>query len=309
MSQLVTIIMATYNRAHFIGEMLDSILNQSYTNWECIIINDGGTDDTDLVVQKYSEHDKRFRYVYRPQNYGKGLPGCRNYGLDIANGEYVVFFDDDDLVHPALLSYSIKGLYSGNFDFCQYQKQWFADKRPDINIIDEYSISRTIDYSSIADLITYKHAIASCTVLWKKSFLNERFDDKLQYAEEWEYYNRLFIHNQTFKGLVLNNVLYYNRKHPNSNTGEFYRSNKKRIHSQSSASYKLLCTYLDSEKVKQKSVIKYLLNILIRNRANELYQKSLIELKPKFTNKIGMISAYLFYPIYYPIYTLINKRG
>ena len=83
MKPIVTIIMATYNRAHFIVETLQSIQNQTFENWECIIIDDGGTDNTNEVIAPILEKDTRFQFVKRTDSYQKGLPGCRNYGLDL----------------------------------------------------------------------------------------------------------------------------------------------------------------------------------------------------------------------------------
>ena len=89
---MISIIMATYNRAHFIKESLDSILNQSYENWECIIIDDGGMDNTAEVIDPILEGDSRFKFFQREKKYIKGLPGCRNMGLDLSVGDYIVFF-------------------------------------------------------------------------------------------------------------------------------------------------------------------------------------------------------------------------
>jgi glycosyltransferase involved in cell wall biosynthesis len=307
MKEKVSIIMATYNRAHLIGDMLDSILKQGYPNWECIIVNDGGTDNTDEIVESYVKKDTRFRYYHRPSSYAKGLPGCRNYGLDIATGFYVVFFDDDDSVHPDLLTLSVKALHSSTFDFCQYQKQWFFESIPTPEVYTECIAQQTLTYADLTKLITYTHAIASCTVLWKRSFLNERFDEHLQYAEEWEYYNRLFLQHSTFSGLVLSNVLYYNRKHPSSNTGEFFNFSKKRMDSKSLASYRLLCTYLQHVKHPHLRVIHHLLNILIRNRSKELYLQSLNAIHLKGRKRLYKMAAYTLYPLYYPLYTLFHK--
>lgn len=299
--------MATYNRGNLISEILNSILSQTYPHWECIIVNDGGTDNTDDIVNRYVQQDARFSYHYRPSNYGKGLPGCRNFGLDIAQGKYVVFFDDDDIVHPQLLAISVKALHSRPFEFCQYHKQWFTDTTPEPEVYTDFIEQQTLDNTYITDLITYKHAIASCTVLWKRSFLNERFDEQLQYAEEWEYYNRLFLQHSKFTGLVIKNVLYYNRKHPNSNTSEFFNFSKKRLDSQSLASYKLLRTYTICVKQPQVRVIQYLLNILIRNRSKELYVQSLNALHVKAIVRLNKMAAYTLYPLYYPLYTLFHK--
>ena len=96
----VSIIMATYNRAHLIEETLDSILNQSFINWECLIIDDGSTDNTTEVLRPYLLKDLRLRYSERTKDHKKGLSGCRNQGLELAKGDYIIFFDDDDMVHP-----------------------------------------------------------------------------------------------------------------------------------------------------------------------------------------------------------------
>ena len=64
---LVSIIIPTYNRAHLIKETLDSVLTQTYTNWECIIVDDGNSDNTEEVINSYIAKDQRFKYCHRPQ--------------------------------------------------------------------------------------------------------------------------------------------------------------------------------------------------------------------------------------------------
>ena len=71
----ISIIMATYNRAHFIEETLTSIINQSFQNWECLIIDDGSSNNTFEIIKTYTDSDKRFRYYRRGEDYKKGLPG------------------------------------------------------------------------------------------------------------------------------------------------------------------------------------------------------------------------------------------
>ena len=223
MKPLVTIIMATYNRAHFIVETLQSIQQQTFEGWECIIIDDGGTDHTKEVIEPIIENDARFKFLNRKEGYGKGLPGCRNLGLDLASGEYIIFFDDDDIVHPDNLKIGLKVVESKNVDFCHYQKQSFQNQKPIIANI-PITIVKSIEKEDIKDVITQKIGLASCTVLWKKKcFDNIRFNESLFYAEEWECYSKIISEN--YKGVIISNILYYNRKHTNSNTGEFYNNN------------------------------------------------------------------------------------
>src|SRR5690606_10858035 len=97
---LISIIIPTYNRAHIIGETLDSILAQTYTHWECIVVDDGSTDGTAHLMAGYMERDTRFRYYHRPVERPKGPCSCRNYGFEQSKGDYVNFFDSDDLLKP-----------------------------------------------------------------------------------------------------------------------------------------------------------------------------------------------------------------
>lgn len=215
--------MATFNRAHFILEAVASIQNQKYTEWECLIIDDGGTDNTKEVIIPILERDRRFIYLERPEKYKKGLPGCRNYGLDIAKGTYIIFFDDDDIVHPDNLKIGVEVIEKNLVDFYHYQKKSFEDHKP-IMVSTPITILKSIDKDDIEKVVTHKIGLASCTVLWKKKcFETIRFNEVLSYAEEWECYSKIILEN--FKGIIINNILYYNRKHSNSNTGEFYAHN------------------------------------------------------------------------------------
>lgn len=100
---LVSIIIPVFNRATLIGETLDSVIAQSYTHWECIVVDDGSTDNTIQVIEEYCVQDKRFT-LYKRDREPKGAPTCRNIGMAKANGEYVVFLDSDDI----LLSHALK---------------------------------------------------------------------------------------------------------------------------------------------------------------------------------------------------------
>lgn len=101
---LTSIIIPTYNRAHVIGETLDSINAQTYENWECIIVDDGSTDDTNIIVKKYLEKDNRFQFHHRPDNRLKGANACRNFGIENSKGEYIMFLDSDDICEPFCLT-------------------------------------------------------------------------------------------------------------------------------------------------------------------------------------------------------------
>ncbi|MFV8342095.1 glycosyltransferase family 2 protein [Flavobacterium sp. XS2P39] len=254
----VSIVMATYNRAHFILETLRSIINQSFTDWECLIIDDGGTDNTEEVIALFLEQYSRFKYTKRPEGYIKGLSGCRNYGLDLAKGEYVIFFDDDDFIHPENLKIGLEVIETNNVDFCNYQKLSFEVQKPTIKNY-PITIVKSLNKTDIKKVVTQEIGLASCTVLWKKKcFTSIRFNETLLYAEEWECYSRVILEN--FKGLIISNVLYYNRKHPDSNTGEFYRNNADRRESYTKAIL-LVIRNLKEKQLLSPSLIRYFVTI------------------------------------------------
>lgn len=95
---LISIIIPTYNRTHLIGETLDSVLAQTYANWECIVVDDGSTDNTDEVLKNYCQKDKRIQYHHRPIDRPKGANACRNYGFELSKGKYIQFLDSDDVL-------------------------------------------------------------------------------------------------------------------------------------------------------------------------------------------------------------------
>lgn len=254
MKSKVTIIMATYNRSHFILETLLSIQNQTYKNWECLIIDDGGTDNTLQVITPILEEDSRFKFLKRSDYYKKGLPGCRNYGLDLAAGDYVIFFDDDDIVHPDNLKICVDVLESKVTDFCHYQKLSFEDKSP---IIERAFVNnqKNLSKAEIEKIVNQEIGLASCTVMWKKHcFVSIRFNENLLYAEEWECYTRIIA--EGFSGIIIDSVLYYNRKHNASNTAEFYNDNPIRKASKKEAIV-LILQNLKEKQLLTNSIIKY----------------------------------------------------
>lgn len=97
-NSLVSIIIPTYNRAHLIRETIDSIMAQTYTNWECIVVDDGSTDGTDVLLAECIKKDNRFKYLSNKRI--KGAQGARNTGLFDAKGDYIQFFDSDNIMYP-----------------------------------------------------------------------------------------------------------------------------------------------------------------------------------------------------------------
>jgi len=117
---LVSILIPNYNKAKYIRETLDSIIAQTYTNWECIIIDDQSTDNSWEILQEYAAKDSRFQIHKRPAHLLKGGNACRNYAFELSKGDYIQWFDSDDLMFLNSLQNRLEAITQGDYDFIVY---------------------------------------------------------------------------------------------------------------------------------------------------------------------------------------------
>lgn len=115
MSELISIITPTYNCGKFIGETIESVLKQSYENWEMIIVDDCSTDNTNQIVKKYLEEDKRIKYHLLKSNSGAAI--ARTKAMELANGDYMAFLDSDDLWVSDKLEKQLNFMKENNYNF------------------------------------------------------------------------------------------------------------------------------------------------------------------------------------------------
>ncbi len=154
---LISVIVPCYNYAHYLSATLNSILEQTISDWECIIIDDGSTDNTKEIAQQFCSRDSRFIYNY--QN-NQGLSSARNNGIDLAKGTYIQLLDADDMISPEKI---------------KEQLNCFESK-PDLDIV--YSDYKFMDPSAQKywsadgiDWITMKHkAFIEYLCYWEKGF-------------------------------------------------------------------------------------------------------------------------------------------
>ncbi len=272
-SPQVSIIMATYNRSHFIGEALKSIMQQTFINFECLIIDDGSTDNSETVIRSIIKEDARFKYYLRNENYSKGLPGARNFGLDYAAGKYIIFFDDDDVIHPNNLEIGLQAFSQYETDFVHYQKLSFNET---INIpLDKQVLKYKQNLSSrnIEAVVKNEIGLASCTVLWNSKCFHEiRFNETLHYAEEWECYIRILLNGH--RGIIIENILYFNRKHNQSNTYNFHSHNPEKKFSNNHA-IQLVLQQIKEKKLLTYSLKRHFVFLALMYKEYDLFSKSM----------------------------------
>jgi len=131
MNEFVSIIMPSYNTAKYIAESIDSVINQTHTNWELIIVDDCSTDNTDEIIKPYLE-DSRIKYLKNEKNSGAAV--SRNYALREAKGKWIAFLDSDDIWYPEKLEKQIDFMMKNNYSFSYTAYEQIDEESKSMNI-------------------------------------------------------------------------------------------------------------------------------------------------------------------------------
>ena len=144
MEPLVSIITPSYNSKEFIGETIESVLNQTYKNWEMLIVDDCSTDNTSEIIREYAQKDSRIKYLKNEKNSGPAI--SRNIGIEKAEGKYISFLDSDDFWDKAKLKYQIEFMEKNNL-LITHTDYFFTDSKG--KIIKKVATSEEIDYRDL----------------------------------------------------------------------------------------------------------------------------------------------------------------
>jgi len=184
MPAVVSVIIPCYNAGKFIGETIQSVLRQSFTDWEMIVINDGSTDDSEEIVKKIN--DPRIRLVSKPNT---GVSDSRNIGFEKTTGEFVCFLDADDLMADNFLEKRIRFLLSNSLHAIVGGKLIHIDEDGK----NTGKISFTPDEHAIRQVLFFDPSISSCpsAFLIRRSFL---VGYKIQFEKSlWSTADKLFL--------------------------------------------------------------------------------------------------------------------
>jgi glycosyltransferase involved in cell wall biosynthesis len=192
---LISIVIPTYNRAYIIEKTLYSIIAQTYANWECIIVDDGSTDPTFEVIDTFLKKDTRFRFYRRPDTIKKGASACRNFGYEKSVGDYIQWFDSDDLMHPDKLKIKLEIALKNNADV-------IVGKHSDTKKFEKatnFDVDCFTSKDFYIDFILGKKPVITNDVMLKRNIIGiNRFDEYLHHGEEYEFFSRVFNKKLTY---------------------------------------------------------------------------------------------------------------
>ena len=173
--------MLTYNRENMVGRAIESILNQTYQNFEFIIVDNGSTDQSGKIADGYAEKDSRIRVIHIPKsNIGTG----RNTGLDMVKGDYVTFIDDDDTAEPDMLEFlnTLAMEYNADITLCGSYKEINDEILP--NCVFDEKLIMTPEEAVVTLLKRKKYGAGMPTKLFSiKLFDTIRFENNRKYED------------------------------------------------------------------------------------------------------------------------------
>lgn len=199
MSDLVSVIIPCYQQGCFLLDAISSLQAQTYSNWEAIIVNDGSSDDTDLLANRICKSDSRVQYISKQNG---GLSSARNAGLDVARGNWIQFLDADDLLLPDKFTRQIEAACSSGSHYLTYTDFYYGACEDPTNRVIPWMPSREFIMSRpILDMsVRWEYesfSIPIHTALFpSRLFLDVhfRFDESLPSHEDWDMWMHVLKH-------------------------------------------------------------------------------------------------------------------
>lgn len=281
----ISIVVPVYNVEKYLDKCISSILEQSFTDFELILVDDGSNDHSGRKCEEYKKRDPRIKVVHQEN---QGLSSARNIGIETSKGKYITFIDSDDFVHPKMLEILYNNILENKADIsaCGY------DMVPEGKKISVKSISNNIsihnNIQSVKKIVEKSESIMiiACCKLYKLSlFQDVHYPAGKYHEDEFATYKLLYKSN---KIVVTDAKLYYYVQRPNSITGSTYsikRLDKLEALEQAINFFK----NQDNKELAYLAEFRYLFNIQIayyRVKYEMKYNKSIMDkLKKQYNDE------------------------
>lgn len=232
----VSVIVPCYNQGEYLEETLNSVYEQSLTDWECIVVNDGSEDDTELQAKKRAGKDARFKYVYKKNG---GLSSARNKGLELATGEYIQFLDADDKINREKFRMSLNCTVNPDViltNFSMFSESGESAMPPYHNLNSVQFAFRNILLGWDDQFVIPIH----CGLFNRRLFSDIRFNEKLKAKEDWLVWLQIYLKPVQTVFVDQPHALY-------RYTGKSMSQNRKHMHANLVVAYQEIYRILPSE--------------------------------------------------------------
>lgn len=243
---LLSVVMAAYNAEAFIREAIDSIIKQTHTEFELIIINDGSTDNTDCILNEYKEKDRRIKIFNNPKN--KGAAASLNYGIEKASGKWIAIHDADDISFSNRLEEQLKFVINNpSVRIVASYIEAFSTINQDSNYLRYAELGFNTTMDQINKMKYFSPYLCHGSVLFEKKLFAEvgGYNSNYKIAYDYELWLKILDNNLIYK---IEKKLYRYRIHNHSLAHE---NTKKTVHEVWNASTNALFNTLKNQKNKE----------------------------------------------------------
>lgn len=222
MNDLISIVLPVYNGAKYLRESIDSVLAQTYTNWELLIVDDCSRDETPAIAQGYAQKDSRIRYYRNEENLR--LPRNLNKGFSLTRGDYLTWTSDDNRYRPEALEkmHDMLVRTSAQLVYCSMDIIDENDNLIETYIAKPESIKRLVGFNTVG----------ACFLYTRKAYeAVGDYDHELVLVEDFDFWQRIAVRFQT---VIIEEVLYDYRRHSGALTStmrqeQFNRNREKML--------------------------------------------------------------------------------
>lgn len=184
---------ANYNKDKYLAATLESIIAQDYPDWECIVVDDHSTDTSLDILRSFGERDRRFKVLERPLDMPKGANYCRNYAFSHSQGEFIQWFDSDDLMYPWFLREKVAYLAANpsmSYVVCRGEIEFDSEFEGNTKFG-----QRIQSDSPIADYLRFRLLFFIAGPLIRRRVLEQigLFNFRLRRHQEWELFFRMLL--------------------------------------------------------------------------------------------------------------------
>ncbi len=276
---LISVVMPVYNSGQLIHQTIKSILNQTYSNFEFIIINDASTDNTLKTIKEYQKKDKRIKIINNSKNLGISL--ASNKGLDTAKGKYIAMMDHDDISLPERFEREINFLEKHKDIFLVGTGNYYIDEDNKIlNKIKTITNSRKIK----KDMINGLNRICHPSVMFRNT-TKIRYREKIYYAQDVDFFLQLMAQGKKLTNI--HDILFHYRVHTTQTS--MAKRNKQLLFAKKATEFYY-------EKIKTG-----------KDNYNQFNPKEILDLNADTSENKDVIACEIFYNFHKQEYKLVKK--
>lgn len=301
-SPLVSIVVTCFNQGSYLETSVKSILSQTYPNIECIIVDDGSTDNTQEVAKLLMDLDSRVSYFYQKNG---GLPSARNFGYGQAKGEWIQFLDADDWIHKDKIRFQLSHLNGdegNNIVFYTDYERVFLDKNNQIcnrveNIVGALTCEQMLQRLVVPDFLANSPfpSLQLCLLMHRSVFEKKLFDERLKALQDRDFALDLLIAGVTF--IYTPMVAGYYTKHQGNRTNNWAYMNEYYI-----LLYEIVCSKHQQLISFCQIGVDFFLREAIKSKNHQNFERLLKLVSTPFyfnKNQIKINNKFIFKIIYY----------